>query len=996
MIGAKSLKLPVSSIDGSVAAMNSITSMGKAEGFTGLFMRLKTTATNGVIRFVVNTGNETVLGKDARFIDIYGQEKASSVIDWAGCVIPNNFDGYVLFPLIPLGSGSLSRNPVNLANPMNLQVMFISYTGSGFDGTDTWIDQIGYYKGSDYRQVIAEFGGVLPEIDMTPLYDDRTNVSIRGVNATAIPEGAYLHADLDTPTSTERNALKTIGSGISIESMYQVRLTDFGNVRELPLKGVAELTLPIPDTIQRDKMLACQIDPEGTVTKLDVAYTKGDSLTVYTTKLGTIVLVNFSSKTLLIDYNRYPISPLAETVLGNNVLASPEYYVSIFGSDRNTGTRDNPFRTLEYAKMAVNHHKEAVNADMSIVLMQGTYVLNQTFSLGIGDMLQNGKKLSIRNDTGSTPVISGGTSVTNWQKTTYNGKELYKARVTSVDNVRQLFVNNEVRNLAKSGNMSWSWMIENNIPNYGFIIPYGSEAKFDNINNIRQLELVFPVEWRIFIYRADYLLGEYIKMQDNFSIVSTQIKNLPTMTWFLPQSGKTPLYVQNDISLIQNPGDFCYDEASRDLYYFPMPGENMKTAACFVPRLENMIEISGDTGNATDRVENIEISGITFMHGALNVIAHDGLSIMQSSVYTSSDVSTAGGYSSATIEGNIRVKNAQNIAIQDCRFEHTSATAIRLYDNASDVTITRNIFKEIGDGAITIDKCSDITFSNNIIRKSGLVNLSSSAVLVFSAKNITIEHNDISDTPYTGVSLGWGWGYAGEYAENNNVLHNRIGNVMQTLRDGGGIYTLDKQYNSIIEGNYIFNLGVGNGIYNDEGSRGFVVRNNVVQNKNSNGVMLRSLVANRLETNRDSTGVKDLSYENNYTNDTSLTVNEVVSIDEQLGENLPDTTDGTQIVKLNIKVFGTKFEPNADSEDQWSDGAKSIIALAGIDADYSHLIGQINQTPVHLGMSYPDQPEDEDDDSSPSTYDDSIFFLIFVATIAAASIMLAKKKVHVK
>ena len=96
-----------------------------------------------------------------------------------------------------------------------------------------------------------------------------------------------------------------------------------------------------------------------------------------------------------------------------------------------------------------------------------------------------------------------------------------------------------------------------------------------------------------------------------------------------------------------------------------------------------------------------------------------------------------------------------------------------------------------------------------------------------------MEHNTIFDGFYTGVSGGWTWGFAPANTGNNRIVGNRIFNIgFGVLCDMGGIYTLGEHLGSVISGNHI--NGVyrhrygGWGIYNDEGSRGFVVENNYV------------------------------------------------------------------------------------------------------------------------------------------------------------------------
>ena len=112
----------------------------------------------------------------------------------------------------------------------------------------------------------------------------------------------------------------------------------------------------------------------------------------------------------------------------------------------------------------------------------------------------------------------------------------------------------------------------------------------------------------------------------------------------------------------------------------------------------------------------------------------------------------------------------------------------------------------------------------------------------------TIAHNEITSLPYSGISVGWGWGEedAGggkpEYqqpfkydtptpAKNNRIECNNIHDVMKRTNDGAGIYTLGNQPGTVIRGNYIHDCktisknihgwSVHAGIYLDEGS-GFI------------------------------------------------------------------------------------------------------------------------------------------------------------------------------
>lgn len=70
------------------------------------------------------------------------------------------------------------------------------------------------------------------------------------------------------------------------------------------------------------------------------------------------------------------------------------------------------------------------------------------------------------------------------------------------------------------------------------------------------------------------------------------------------------------------------------------------------------------------------------------------------------------------------------------------------------------------------------------------------------------------------------------------VEHNHIHGVMQVLADGGGVYTLGLQPGTVLRSNYIHDVrrsgtahggAPNNGFFLDQGSRGFLLADNVVR-----------------------------------------------------------------------------------------------------------------------------------------------------------------------
>jgi hypothetical protein len=118
--------------------------------------------------------------------------------------------------------------------------------------------------------------------------------------------------------------------------------------------------------------------------------------------------------------------------------------------------------------------------------------------------------------------------------------------------------------------------------------------------------------------------------------------------------------------------------------------------------------------------------------------------------------------------------------------------------------------------------------ANSYFRDCGNEDWGSTAIAAGFPRGLTIEHNEIVDMPYSGISVGWGWTTLENAMRDNKILFNRIHDYMTRMGDGGGIYVLSNQTPSEIRGNYVFDLrrspdgDPSSMIYLDEGSSGFL------------------------------------------------------------------------------------------------------------------------------------------------------------------------------
>jgi hypothetical protein len=88
---------------------------------------------------------------------------------------------------------------------------------------------------------------------------------------------------------------------------------------------------------------------------------------------------------------------------------------------------------------------------------------------------------------------------------------------------------------------------------------------------------------------------------------------------------------------------------------------------------------------------------------------------------------------------------------------------------------------------------------------------------------------------YTGVSVGWSWGYAPTSAHHNIVEYNHIHDIGRgVLGDMGGIYTLGDSPGTVLRNNVVhdvYDFHTGSlAIYMDEGSTGILIENNIGYN----------------------------------------------------------------------------------------------------------------------------------------------------------------------
>lgn len=630
--------------------------------------------------------------------------------------------------------------------------------------------------------------------------------------------------------------------------------------------------------------------------------------------------------------------------------ARKDYYVSPSGNDSNPGTKEKPLKTIACALETVNKYKSQVKDNMSIILATGTYYLDSTLKIDQSYNLPNNKTLTIKADKNARPVISGGKQITGWKKVTVNGIQMYKANVSGLKYGRSFYVNEKPMMLAASTNdythastgkySDWGWAADNK---YNAITVPSHDLT--TIKNIKQLEVVWHCEWKTFLKRADRISNNSIVMRQpdwDWAMTPQMVGNNDTSNpnywnWYPdPRNPNQEIYLQNDVSLIDTPGEFCYDEAEKAMYFYPEKGVDPNKAVCVVSNLDEMIQIVGDSAK---RVQHIVFDGLVMGYGGFDLMGDHGMATEQNQHYIS-DVTTGNATAGnnqvvnipdAYYKGNILIDNAKDISFLNCTYMN-SDKGIHFDLGVENAKVQGCVFKDLGDSAVVIgnghaaykmgkERTTGVVIDNNVIRRIGKVNHSVPAICAFFSNTTTISHNDIYDVPYTGISVGWGWYVVlnSDYAQKNVIEYNRVGKFMTTVRDGGGIYTLGQQSNSVCRYNYIYDQHEAyGGIYHDEGTAGYTTTDNVVENFSASRPNQVWLCLNgfpvKLGSNRMT--VYGLTIKNNYYNNTNIINNGDMQTIKGLAEN--------------IYVSGNN----------WPDAAKKIIANSGVTEQYKGLLNK--------------------------------------------------------
>ena len=576
-------------------------------------------------------------------------------------------------------------------------------------------------------------------------------------------------------------------------------------------------------------------------------------------------------------------------ILCSHWLLAGEIWISPKGSDFNDGTRQSPKATLTSALRQAREWRRTednrIQGGITIYMEGGTYAFHEPVFIRPEDSGTKESPTIIRSVGDEKVILSGGISIKGWKKQgkvwvadvpAFNGRPL---------DFRQLWVNGKkavrARDVEDFEKMNRICSVDEK--NEILYVPAVSIRRLiDNKGNLKAkyAEMVLHQMWCVanLRIRSVEVQGDSAAIRFHQPESRIQFEHPWPRPMVTTDGHNSAFYLTNARELQDVPGEWYHDIDARKVYYYPREGEKMQEAEVIVPAVETLVRVEG----TLDRpVCHIRFEKITFSYTTWMRPSEKGHVPLQAGMYLTDgyriDPKMQRNYLNHPLDNQgwlgrpaaaVRVVAARQIDFERCRFEHLGSTGLD-YEEAVQGGVVRGcLFRDIAGNGLLVgsfspaahethlpynpadrrEVCTQQQINNCYFTEIGNEDWGCLAIAAGYVGDVNIEHNEISEVPYSGISLGWGWTQTVNCMRNNRVHANLIHHYAKHMYDVAGIYTLGSQPNSYVTENcvhsiykpgYVHDPNHWFYLYTDEGSSFITVRDNWTEGEkylqNANG-----------------------------------------------------------------------------------------------------------------------------------------------------------------
>ena len=576
-------------------------------------------------------------------------------------------------------------------------------------------------------------------------------------------------------------------------------------------------------------------------------------------------------------------------ILCSHWLLADEIWISPKGSDFNDGTRQSPKATLTSALRQAREWRRTednrIQGGITIYVEGGTYAFYEPVFIRPEDSGTKESPTIIRSVGDEKVILSGGISINGWKKQgkvwvadvpAFNGRPL---------DFRQLWVNGKkavrARDVEDFEKMNRICSVDEK--NEILYVPAVSIRRLiDNKGNLKAkyAEMVLHQMWCVanLRIRSVEVQGDSAAIRFHQPESRIQFEHPWPRPMVTTDGHNSAFYLTNARELQDVPGEWYHDIDARKVYYYPREGEKMQEAEVIVPAVETLVRVEG----TLDRpVCHIRFEKITFSYTTWMRPSEKGHVPLQAGMYLTDgyriDPKMQRNYLNHLLDNQgwlgrpaaaVRVVAARQIDFERCRFEHLGSTGLD-YEEAVQGGVVRGcLFRDIAGNGLLVgsfspaahethlpynpadrrEVCTQQQINNCYFTEIGNEDWGCLAIAAGYVGDDNIEHNEISEVPYSGISLGWGWTQTVNCMRNNRVHANLIHHYAKHMYDVAGIYTLGSQPKSYVTENcvhsiykpgYVHDPNHWFYLYTDEGSSFITVRDNWTEGEkylqNANG-----------------------------------------------------------------------------------------------------------------------------------------------------------------